>query len=104
MNSETSEPTILEAEWDLEQVDALFDDLQQGAEIQHVQVRCISDGRPVDRSVTLRESQELIHRGTAKAIQIRYRFDEQSWCDTLMVRPSTVRIIRTSIADRFGAE
>jgi len=101
VNNETSDPEILEAEWDYEQVDALFDDLDNGAEIQHVQVRSASSDGPAnqpsqrDQAVTLREAQSLLKRGDAKAIQIRYAFDNESWCDTLMIGPNTIRIIRT---------
>lgn len=98
MSDEASNPEILEAEWDHDQVDALFDDLEKGAEIQHVQVRSKPKDGPGDRAVTLRAAQELLRSGDAKAIQIRYSFNEQSWCDTLMVGPSTIRIIRTANA------
>jgi len=93
---ETSEqPELLEAEWDHAQVDALFDDLQQGAKIHHVQVRKTAQGRPQDCQTTLDEARTLLHLGAAKAIQIRYTFDDQNWCDTLMVLPQSIRIIRT---------
>lgn len=94
------EPEILEAQWDRQQVAALFHDLQQGdlqhrVVIQHVQVRS-SLG---DRSMPLAEAQTLFAQGDAKAIQIRYQFDGQLWCDTLMVEPETTKVIRTQLPD-----
>ena len=95
---ETTEfPEILEAHWELEQVDNLFEDLQQGADVQHVQVRTASDEGTKDRTVTLDRAHELLRNGEAKAIQVRYEFDEKVWCDTLMVGAADVRIIRTRL-------
>ncbi|GAA4443530.1 hypothetical protein [Novipirellula rosea] len=90
-------PEILEAHWDREQVVQLFHDLSEGANVQHVQVRAASDGRAADQSVTLLEAKALFEQGEARAIQIRYDFDEQNWCDTLMVKPDEVHIIRTRV-------
>lgn len=97
MNDETPESEVLEAEWDLEKVNALFDDLRQGAIVDHVQVRSTPGDGPNDCAVTLDQSQEMLAAGEAKAIQIRYRFDEQTWCDTLMVGPESIRVIRTKV-------
>ena len=95
---ETTElPEILEAHWDLEQVTNLFEDLQQGADVQHVQVRTASDECTEDRVVTLGRARELMRNGEAKAIQIRYEFDEKVWCDTMMIGADDVRIIRTRL-------
>jgi hypothetical protein len=91
------QPDVLEAHWELEQVDKLFEDLQQGAEILHVQVRTVSDDGPQDRVVTLNKAHELLRSGQAKAIQVRYTFDETNWCDTLMIDPAVVHIIRTRL-------
>ncbi|EMI19924.1 hypothetical protein RMSM_03141 [Rhodopirellula maiorica SM1] len=90
-------PEILEAHWELEQVFQLFDDLSQGANVQHVQVRTASGGRAQDQSVTLLEAKELLKNGDARAIQIRYTFEAQDWCDTLMVKSDEVHIIRTRV-------
>lgn len=95
MNQPSEEPEILEAHWDHDQVQSLFDDLQAGAQVEHVQVRCMTDGKPSDRTVTLHEAQQLLETKVAKAIQIRYRFEQEQWCDTLMVLPDSVKIIRT---------
>ncbi len=90
-------PEILEAHWDREQVVQLFHDLSEGANVQHVQVRTVSDSRSQDQAVTLLEAKELLEKDEARAIQIRYDFDGQNWCDTLMVKPDEVHIIRTRV-------
>lgn len=88
-------PEILEAEWDDGQMMALFDDLNRGAEVSHVQVRSSASVGPRDKQVTLSEARDLFSNREATAIQIQYSFDGQAWCDTLMVGEHTTKIIRT---------
>jgi hypothetical protein len=92
-----SEPTLYEAVWDREKMRQLFADLNQAAEIQHVQVRAEVDGARGDRTVSLAEAEALFHAGQAAAIQVRYCFDGEQWCDTVMIEADEARIIRTRI-------
>ena len=92
------QPEILEAYWDRDQVDALFDDLKQGADVSHVQVRTTSSHqRPADATVTLEQARELLDDNHAKAIQIYYEYEGKAWCDTLMPMADTMHIIRTIV-------
>ncbi len=95
-NEASEQPEILEATWDRQQVCRFFHDLQHGAEVRHVQVRNSSGDGPSEMAVTLEQARELFDAGHVQAIQIRYDFDEQGWCDTLMILPDAIRIIRTS--------
>lgn len=88
-------PEIFEAHWDREQVKDLFNELRSGAEVIHVQVRTMSANGLENHAVTLDQAQQLLDDGGAKMIQIRYHFEGQGWCDTLMVMPQEIRIIRT---------
>ena len=94
MTNESNEPEVLMVEWDLAQVLTLFDDLDQGAEVKHVQVRSSMGKGTDDAAVTLGDAKQMLTDGTAKAIQIYYDFEHQSWCDTLMVLPDCIRVIR----------
>lgn len=93
---QTPLPDVLEATWDRETIDAFFSDLEQGAVVKHVQVRATGVG-PRDAAVTLQQAKQLLDDGAAQAIQIHYEFDGQAWCDTLIVSPTNVRVIRTVI-------
>lgn len=93
-----TDPEVMETEWGFDQVDNLFEDLHNGAEVQHVQVRTASGVAPRDRVVTLSRAHQLLQQRDAKAIQIRYLFGDAEWCDTLMVGPTTVFIIRTRLS------
>jgi hypothetical protein len=92
------QPEVLEAYWDRDQVDALFADLKRGAEVRQVQVRTNSDNtRPEESTVTLEQACKLLDDSRTTAIQIYYEYDGKSWCDTLMVSPDTIHIVRTTV-------
>ncbi|MCA9192264.1 MAG: hypothetical protein KDB03_10890 [Planctomycetales bacterium] len=93
MNENESIPEILQAEWSQDQVLALFADLSQGAEIEHVQLRTPS----ADQTISLAEAQSLFVQGCATAIQVRYMFEGEMWCDTILPGEPTTKIIRTKL-------
>ncbi|TWU48661.1 hypothetical protein Poly51_45620 [Rubripirellula tenax] len=88
-------PEILQAEWSSDQVMQLFADLSAGAVVQHVQLKSSrSDG-----TVTLQNAVSAFAAREAQAIQIRYDFEGESWCDTIMPGDPTTKIIRNRIPD-----
>jgi hypothetical protein len=100
MNDSHEQSAPLEAEWDREKVNTLFDDLLRAeelrhAQIHHVQVRTSASPSLQDCQTTLGEARRLLDTGEARAIQIRYTFDQENWCDTLMVLPESIRVVRT---------
>lgn len=88
-------PELCQGELDAAQLDALFADLRQGAEVSHVQVRGGPGSPRGDRVVSLEEARQLLREERTPAVQIRYRYDGQLWCDTLLARPGGARLIRT---------
>lgn len=86
-------PEILEAEWAKDQVLQLFADLAAGADVRHVQLRT-SD---MDAEVPLPMAEAAFDRDQATAIQVRYVFELEMWCDTIMPGNPTTRIIRTRL-------
>ena len=93
--NESFEPQLFQSELNPYEVAALFSDLKFGAEVTHVQVKMASGMGAADSKKTLAEAHELLRLGQATAIQIRYIYEQQDWCDTLMVLPHAVRIVRT---------
>jgi hypothetical protein len=79
----------------VDQVLQLFDDLRLGAQVEHVQLRTSNR----DGVATLGEAQQAFAGGTAQAIQVRYRFEGELWCDTIMPSDPTTKIIRTRVPD-----
>jgi hypothetical protein len=93
MTDDFQVPELLQAEWAKDQVMALFADLAAGADVQHVQLRTDSD----DRTVTLTEAESAFSSGIARAIQVRYRFENEWWSDTIMPGDPTTKIIRNRL-------
>lgn len=94
-NEESEAPEILEASWNPDQVVTLFEELKIGATVKHVQVRTESNSRSLDCESTLEDAQRQFQEGVVKAIQIKYEFDGQLWCDTMMIDGIVTRIIRS---------
>ncbi|MGV3484969.1 MAG: hypothetical protein ACO1RT_11175 [Planctomycetaceae bacterium] len=90
-------PEVLEGDWEPAQIQALFEDLEHGAKVQHVQVRIGGDSGVQELSTTLQEAKGYSESGRAKAIQIRYEYDGQLWCDTLLFHGDAVKVIRTTL-------
>ncbi len=86
-------PEILEAEWASDQVLQLFDDLQEGADVQHVQLKSTQS----DATVTLSGARQAFIASDAQAIQVRYVFENEMWCDTIMPGDPTTKIIRNRL-------
>lgn len=93
--SDSFEPQLFQSELNPDEVEALFADLSLGAEVTHVQVKMKLGIGAADSKMTLTDAQGLLRLGQVAAIQIRYRYEQQDWCDTLMVLPHAVRIVRT---------
>ncbi len=86
-------PEILTAEWAADQVLQLFDDLRDGAEVVHVQLRT----HDTDAAVRLSDARAAFAQGAAQAIQVRYRFENEMWCDTIRPGNPTTQIIRNRV-------
>ncbi|MEZ6136633.1 MAG: hypothetical protein R3C53_17185 [Pirellulaceae bacterium] len=86
-------PEILQAEWAKDQVLQLFADLAAGAQVQHVQLKSAK----TDDTVPLSTAEAAFAADEAHAIQVRYVFEGEMWCDTIMPGyPSTI-IIRNRV-------
>lgn len=86
-------PEILQAEWAKDQVLQLFADLAAGASVQHVQLKSAA----TDATVPLAVAEAAFAAGEAHAIQVRYVFEGEMWCDTIMPGNPTTKIIRNRV-------
>jgi hypothetical protein len=86
-------PEILQAEWAKDQVLQLFADLSEGAVVQHVQLKSST----TNGTVTLAVAEAAFAADRAQAIQVRYRFQDDVWCDTIMPGSPTTKIIRSRL-------
>lgn len=95
MNDDESFSTseILQAEWADDQLLMLFADLAAGAQVEHVQLR--TETR--DEATTLDDALAAFREKTARAIQVRYWFEQELWSDTILPGEPTTKIIRARL-------
>jgi hypothetical protein len=90
-------PEILQAFWARDQVLQLFAELAAGAVVQHVQLKSAT----TDDTVPLAAAESAFIADEAHAIQVRYQFEGEVWCDTILPGNPTTKIIRTRIPQTF---
>lgn len=90
-----SDPELFERMLDARTLETLRDDLSSCVEVLTVQVR------PHDASITatpgIGEAIGMLIGGRIRSIQIRYRFDGWTWCDTLLAAGAGTRLIRARL-------
>ena len=94
MNQPEPLPTIWDKLLDSNTLDQYFKDLVTHAEIISVQQKQSPMEYVHENTMDLSVAREKVMSGDARAVQIRYRFEEQEWCDTLMQHASGVKLVR----------
>jgi hypothetical protein len=79
----------------------LFDDYSKCTVITEIIPKYAAQTHVPEQShLTLTHAQELLQTRAVRAMQVRYRFDEGEWWDTIMVHPGGFRLVR--IRHDFG--
>jgi hypothetical protein len=89
-------PQLHQAELDPATLDQYFADLVACAQIHAVLPRAAAR-TPVAAAegVSLDEGRQGLRSGALRGVQIRYRYENRDWCDTLVARPGgAARIVR----------
>ena len=94
MNQLEPLPTIWDKLLDPATLDQYFNDLATHAEIIHIKEKQSPTEYVHENTMDLSVALEKVMSGDARAVQIRYRFEEQAWCDTLMHHASGVKLVR----------
>lgn len=95
-------PALQQAPLDAATVAALFRDLAACTRIVSVTPRRVGAAPRADApttTITLEAAQTGLADGSMRGVQIRYFYDQQTWCDTLMARPGGIRLVRISESD-----
>ena len=87
-------PDMFEKELDEAELDSLFHDLAALVDVEQVRMK-----RPGhDECVTLAAARAAMKSTPTCTIQVRYRYEQDLWCDTLLRRDDgPVRIVRVRI-------
>lgn len=87
---------------DADQIEQLFRDIEQCAQITEIIPKYAERGHvPDSAGVTLAEARQLLANRSVRGLQIRYRYDGADWWDTLMLTGGQFRLVR--IRHDFGA-
>ena len=77
----------------------LFDDLEGAAEVLAVLAKGGGKDRAHGGALTLEEGRDLFFSQSVRGLQIRYRYQDVEWWDTLMHTPGGVRLVRIAQED-----
>jgi hypothetical protein len=87
-------PPLQQSLLDEETLAALFVDLRQCASIIEVIIKQGPRDMALEARPSLDEAETLLRQGKVRGVQVRYRFEQAEWCDTLIATPSGVRLTR----------
>ena len=98
MTADEPLPELNDAVLDPDQLSALFRDYRAYASDMEILLRArpgqVTLPLPMEDAPTLDQARELLQSGGVRGVQIRYRYQEASWWDTLMPVSGGVRLVR----------
>jgi hypothetical protein len=76
-------------------LEALFRDLEVCTEVMEINAKFAArDYVPERARLTLAEARDLLIQRATRGVQIRYRYEDADWLDTLMVQDNAYRLVR----------
>lgn len=87
-------PPLQQTVLDVATTDALFRDLAACADILAVLPKYARRQHCDSEPLTLEQARTRLSAGLLLGVQIRYRYDGQTWCDTLLRRPVGLTLVR----------
>ena len=90
-------PELNQADLDWETVEALATDLKSCAQITEIQIKSSALSFAKPPVPTLDEALARLKSGESRGMQVRYRYQDQDWCDTLLWRNQGVRLVRMKV-------
>jgi ferredoxin-type protein NapG len=89
-------PELHEGDLDGAGLRALFRDLSAAAQITQVRCKQAPGQRAEPAARTAEEALALILAGHVRGVQVRYRYEEQDWCDTVLAKGDGYRVVRVA--------
>jgi len=88
-------PELNTTELDAAQVEQLLRDIEVCTEITEIIPKYAARGQVPDTAkVTLDQARELLAARTVRGLQLRYRYENADWWDTLMLVGDKCRLVR----------
>lgn len=88
-------PTLHQAELDPATLAQLFRDLTDHAEVMGISAKGGPTAYAGGDTLDLTTAHAALMAGAVRGVQIRYRYADEEWWDTLIRLPSGVRLVRT---------
>lgn len=87
-------PPLQRAVLGASELEDLFFDLEAAAELLGVTVKPSATGHALPGAPSLAEAHDLLVARQVAGVQIRYRYQDAEWWDTLLLDPGGVQLIR----------
>lgn len=89
-------PELRETELDADGLRALFRDLVAATEIEGIRCKQAPDQRADAAGISPEEALAWLLEGRVRGVQVRYRYEGESWCDTILATPGGHRVVRVA--------
>lgn len=96
-------PALQQTVLDAPTLEALFRDLAQCTQILAVIPKGGPQAYAADRGIDLEAARTGLASGQFRGVQVRYRYEKQDWCDTLLATPGGVRLVRICLDEAMGS-
>lgn len=87
-------PELSEALLDAETLDALLRDLAELTAVDEVLLKGAPQAMATEAQRDVRSIGPLLTGRQLRGAQVRYRYEDQNWCDTLLATDSGVKLVR----------
>jgi hypothetical protein len=87
-------PEVSEAVLSDDELAALIRDLRACTEIAEIRIKSGPGSADEHQQSTLDDAAQLLFDRSVRGVQIRYRFDDADWMDTLMPVAEGIRLVR----------
>jgi ferredoxin-type protein NapG len=90
-------PQLHEAVLDAAGLRALFSDLALLAHVEEIRLKSAATALARERAPTLEAALDDLLAGRVRGVQIRYRHQDRSWCDTILAAAGGHRVVRLAV-------
>ncbi|MEZ4655203.1 MAG: hypothetical protein R3E12_16820 [Candidatus Eisenbacteria bacterium] len=91
-------PVVQTAVLDTATVEELLRDISSLADDLVIRLRFAGDLQSASRALSMEEAWRLLQGGAA-SVQVRYRFQDTNWCDSLIPGPGGYRFVRVAVSE-----
>jgi len=97
MNDDVDLMSLREAVLNCDRLRHLFADLAAFACVADVRLKGGATARSLDGSLTLEQAFTALTIQQSGAVQLRYVYDSQNWCDTITRQSNGYRLVRAPV-------